>query len=486
MDATEISYPTQAFINGAWVQADGGATFRVENPSNGEVIAHVPDMGQVETRQAIEAAAAALPIWREKPSLERADVLRRIGQFMMADQERLARLMTLEQGKPLAESRSEIAYGASYFDWFADECRRGYGAIIPGPSDRRLLVIQQPIGVVGAITPWNFPNAMLARKMAAAIAAGCTVVAKPAELTPLSALALAEITQRAGLPKGVFNIVTTNQPALVGKELTHNPIVRKITFTGSTVVGRLLLKQASEHIQKCSMELGGNAPFIVFEDADLDRAVTGALSAKYRNAGQVCIAANRFLVHASVSKLFAEKLAVASAKLKVGDGMEADVSIGPLIDMAAVEKVERHITDAVGRGAKIVIGGKRHGLGRTFFEPTVLIDVSPEALIFHEETFGPIAPIITFNTEEEALKLANATPFGLASYFYTQDVARIFRVSEKLESGMVGANETTISTAIAPFGGVKYSGLGREGSLYGMEEYLEKKYICLGGLGQKI
>ena len=483
MDATEISYPTQAFINGAWVQAEDGATFRVENPSNGEVIAHVPDMGQAETRQAIEAAAAALLIWREKPSLERADVLRRIGQLMMADQERLARLMTLEQGKPLAESRSEIAYGASYFDWFADECRRGYGAIIPGPSDRRLLVIQQPIGVVGAITPWNFPNAMLARKMAAAIAAGCTVVAKPAELTPLSALALAEITQRAGLPKGVFNIVTTNQPALVGKELTHNPIVRKITFTGSTVVGRLLLKQASEHIQKCSMELGGNAPFIVFEDADLDRAVTGALSAKYRNAGQVCIAANRFLVHASVSKLFAEKLAVASAKLKVGDGLESDVSIGPLIDMAAVEKVERHITDAVGRGAKIVIGGKRHGLGRTFFEPTVLIDVSPEALIFHEETFGPIAPIITFNTEEEALKLANATPFGLASYFYTQDVARIFRVSEKLESGMVGANETTISTAIAPFGGVKYSGLGREGSLYGMEEYLEKKYICLGGLG---
>ena len=482
MDATEISYPTQAFINGAWVQAEDGATFGVENPSNGEVIAYVPDMGQAETRQAIEAAAAALPIWREKPSLERADVLRRIGQFMMADQERLARLMTLEQGKPLAESRSEIAYGASYFDWFADECRRGYGAIIPGPSDRRLLVIQQPIGVVGAITPWNFPNAMLARKMAAAIAAGCTVVAKPAELTPLSALALAEITQRAGLPKGVFNIVTTNQPALVGKELTHNPIVRKITFTGSTAVGRLLLKQASEHIQKCSMELGGNAPFIVFEDADLDRAVTGALSAKYRNAGQVCIAANRFLVHASVSKIFAEKLAVASAKLKVGDGLEADVSIGPLIDMAAVEKVERHITDAVGRGAKIVIGGKRHGLGRTFFEPTVLIDVSSEALIFHEETFGPIAPIIAFNTEEEALKLANATPFGLASYFYTQDVARIFRVSEKLESGMVGANETTISTAIAPFGGVKYSGLGREGSLYGMEEYLEKKYICLGGL----
>lgn len=482
MDATEISFPAQAFINGSWVHAKEGATFPVENPSSGRVLAHVPDMGQAETRQAIEAAAAALPFWREKPSLERADVLRRIGQFMMADQERLAYLMTLEQGKPLAESRSEIAYGASYFDWFADECRRGYGAIIPGPSDRRLLVIQQPIGVVGAITPWNFPNAMLARKMAAALAAGCTVVAKPAELTPLSALALAEITQRAGLPKGVFNIVTTNQPALIGAELTHNALVRKITFTGSTEVGRILLKQASEHIQKCSMELGGNAPFIVFEDADLDRAVAGAITAKYRNAGQVCIAANRFLVQASIAKDFAQKLAIASAQLKVGDGLEPGVSIGPLIESAAVEKVERHIADATARGARVLTGGNRHKLGGTFFEPTVLIDVSPEALMFREETFGPIAPIITFENEEEGLTLANATLFGLASYFYTQDVARIFRISEKLESGMVGVNETAISTAIAPFGGVKYSGLGREGSLYGMEEYLEKKYICLGGL----
>ena len=482
MDPTEISFPTEAFINGSWVQAEGGATFPVENPSSGRVLAHVPDMGQAETRQAIEAAAVALKIWREKTSLERADVLRRIGQLMMADQERLARLMTLEQGKPLAESRSEIAYGASYFDWFADECRRGYGVIIPGPSDRRLLVIQQPIGVIGAITPWNFPNAMLARKMAAALAAGCTVVAKPAELTPLSALALAEITQHAGLPKGVFNIVTTNQPALVGEELTHNVLVRKITFTGSTEVGRILLKQASEHIQKCSMELGGNAPFIVFEDADLNCAVAGAITAKYRNAGQVCIAANRFLVQASIAKDFAQKLAIASAQLKVGDGLEPGVSIGPLIEPAAVEKVERHIADATARGARVLTGGNRHKLGGTFFEPTVLIDVSPEALMFHEETFGPIAPIITFENEEEGLTLANATPFGLASYFYTQDVARIFRVSEKLESGMVGVNETAISTAIAPFGGVKYSGLGREGSLYGMEEYLEKKYICLGGL----
>ncbi len=482
MNTTEISFPTQAFINGAWVQAEGGETFPVENPSNGQVLAYVPDMGRAETRQAIEAAAAALPLWREKSSLERADILRRIGQLMMADQERLARLMTLEQGKPLAESRSEIAYGASYFDWFADECRRGYGAIIPGPSDRRLLVIQQPIGVVGAITPWNFPNAMLARKMAAALAAGCAVVAKPAELTPLSALALAEISQRAGAPSGVFNVVTSNKPALVGSELTHNALVRKITFTGSTEVGRILLKQASEHIQKCSMELGGNAPLIVFEDADLDCAVAGAIKAKYRNAGQVCIAANRFLVHASVTKAFAEKLARASAELKVGDGLEAGIAIGPLIEPAAVEKVERHIADAVTRGAKILTGGKRHKLGRTFFEPTVLIAVSPEALIFHEETFGPVAPIISFNSEEEGLKLANATPFGLASYFYSQDVSRIFRIAEKLESGMVGVNETTISTAVAPFGGVKYSGLGREGSLYGMEEYLEKKYICIGGM----
>jgi succinate-semialdehyde dehydrogenase/glutarate-semialdehyde dehydrogenase len=482
MGSIELSFPTQAFINGAWVEADQGASFPIENPSNGQVLAQVPDMGQAETRRAIEAADAAFLLWRERPAVERAEILRRIGQIMMAEQERLAHLMTLEQGKPLAESRGEIAYGASYFDWFADECRRGYGAIIPGPSDRRLLVIQQPIGVVGAITPWNFPNAMLARKMSAAIAAGCTVVAKPAELTPLSALALAEISQRAGLPAGVFNVVTTNQPALVGAELTHNALVRKITFTGSTEVGRILLKQASEHIQKCSMELGGNAPLIVFEDADLDRAVAGAIAAKYRNAGQVCIAANRFLVHASVAQLFAEKLATASAALKVGDGLEPGVAIGPLIEPVAVEKIERHIADAVARGAKILTGGNRHKLGHSFFEPTVLSNVSPQALIFHEETFGPVAPIISFSSEEEGLHLANATPFGLASYFYSQDLARIFRIAEKLESGMVGVNETSISTAVAPFGGVKYSGLGREGSLYGMQEYLEKKYICLGGI----
>ncbi len=482
MDASAPLFRSQTLVNGAWVNADNGGTLAVNNPATGEIIGHVPDMGAVETQRAIEAAAAAFPLWRDTPVVERAQILRRIGQLMMQEQERLARIMTIEQGKPLAESRGEIAYGASYFEWFADESRRIYGDIIPGPADRRLLVIQQPIGLVGAITPWNFPNAMLARKMAAALAAGCTMVAKPAELTPFSALELADLAMRAGVPAGVFNIVTSNDAATVGQALTHHPLVRKITFTGSTAVGRLLLKQAAEHIQKCSMELGGNAPLIVFEDADLDRAVVGAMAAKYRNAGQVCIAANRVLAHVSIAEKFAEKLAAASMALKVGDGLEDGVTIGPLISSSAVEKVERHIADAVARGAKILTGGARHALGGTFFQPTVLTHVSPDSLLCHEETFGPVAPIIPFHTEAEALQLANATPFGLASYFYSQDIARIFRVSERLESGMVGANETAISTAIAPFGGVKYSGLGREGSRYGVEEYLEKKYICLGGM----
>jgi succinate-semialdehyde dehydrogenase/glutarate-semialdehyde dehydrogenase len=390
--------------------------------------------------------------------------------------------MTLEQGKPLAEARIEIAYGASYFDWFAEESRRIYGDIIPGPQDRRLFVTRQPIGVVGAITPWNFPSAMLARKMAAALAAGCTMVAKPAELTPFSALELADLATRAGVPAGVFNVITTNAAAAVGEELTHNALVRKITFTGSTAIGRLLLKQASEHIQKCSMELGGNAPLIVFDDADLDRAVAGAMTAKFRNAGQVCIAANRLLAHASIADAFAEKLAAACAALRVGNGLEDGVAIGPLISLAAVEKVERHIADAVARGARVLTGGARHALGGSFFQPTVLDNVSPDSLICQEETFGPVAPVMRFETEEEAVSLANATPFGLASYFYSRDVSRIFRVTEKLESGMVGVNETAISTAIAPFGGIKYSGLGREGSRWGVEEYLDKKYICLGGV----
>ena len=482
MDASAPSFRAQSFIDGAWVNADTGACFAVNNPATGEIIGHVPDMGAGETRRAIAAAAAALPLWRDTPVVLRAQILRRIGQLMLEEQDRLARIMTIEQGKPLAEAKVEIAYGASYFDWFADESRRIYGDIIPGAADRRLFVIQQPIGVVGAITPWNFPNAMLARKMAAALAAGCTMVAKPAELTPFSALELADLAARAGVPAGVFNIVTSNDAASVGAELTHNPLVRKITFTGSTSVGRLLLKQASEHIQKCSMELGGNAPLVVFDDAELDRAVAGAMAAKFRNAGQVCIAANRLLAHASIADAFAAKLAESVAGLKVGNGLEEGVAIGPLISSSAVEKVERHIADAVARGARILTGGARHLLGGSFFQPTVLANVAPDSLICQEETFGPVAPISVFQTEAEALQRANATPFGLASYFYTRDMARIFRVAEGLETGMVGVNETAISTAIAPFGGVKYSGLGREGSRYGIEEYLEKKYICLGGL----
>ena len=482
MDASSPSFRPQAFINGEWVDAETGARVAVYNPATGETIGHVPDMGAAETRRAIAAAADAFPLWRNTPVATRAHILRRMGQLMLQEQDRLARVMTLEQGKPLAESRVEIAYGASYLDWFADECRRIDGDVLPGPEDRRLFVIQQPIGVVGAITPWNFPNAMLARKMAAALAAGCTMVAKPAELTPFSALELADLATRAGVPAGVFNVVTTNDAAAIGEELTHNPLVRKITFTGSTAVGRLLLKQAAEHIQKCSMELGGNAPLIVFDDADLDRAVAGALAAKFRNAGQVCIAPNRFLVQESIADAFAGRLAAAAAALRVGNGLEDGVAIGPLISPAAVEKVERHIADAVARGANVLTGGSRHALGGTFFQPTVLANVSPDSLVFHEETFGPVAALMTFRTEEQALRLANATPFGLASYFYSRDVARIFRLAGKLESGMVGVNETGISTAGAPFGGVKYSGLGREGSRYGIEEYLERKYICLGGL----
>ncbi len=482
MDAYVPSFHQQALINGEWVKADSGVSFAVVNPATFETIGHVPDMRAAETRRAIAAAAAALPLWRNTSVMARAQILRRISQLMIEEQERLARIMTLEQGKPLAEARIEIAYGASYFDWFAEESRRIYGDIIPGPQDRRLFVTRQPIGVVGAITPWNFPSAMLARKMAAALAAGCTMVAKPAELTPFSALELADLATRAGVPAGVFNVITTNAAAAVGEELTHNALVRKITFTGSTAIGRLLLKQASEHIQKCSMELGGNAPLIVFDDADLDRAVAGAMTAKFRNAGQVCIAANRLLAHASIAAAFAEKLAAACAALRVGNGLEDGVAIGPLISLAAVEKVERHIADAVARGARVLTGGARHALGGSFFQPTVLDNVSPDSLICQEETFGPVAPVMRFETEEEAVSLANATPFGLASYFYSRDVSRIFRVTEKLESGMVGVNETAISTAIAPFGGIKYSGLGREGSRWGVEEYLEKKYICLGGV----
>lgn len=482
MNAKDRPFIERGFIGGAWVGADSGATFAVTNPANGETLGHVPDMGALETRRAIDAAAAALPLWRDRPAKERAQIMRRWYELIMADQERLARIITAEQGKPLAEARGEIAYGASYIDWFAEEGRRVYGDIVPGLMDRRLLVLKQAIGVAAAITPWNFPSAMLARKVAAALGAGCTMVAKPAELTPFSALALAELAERAGVPAGVINVVTAHDPAPVGLELTRNPVVRKLTFTGSTEVGRILLRQAAENVQKCSMELGGNAPLVVFEDADIDRAVAGAIATKYRNCGQTCISANRFLVQSGVADEFAQKLAAAASALKVGEGDQEGVNVGPLIEEAAVEKVERHISDAVAHGAKVLAGGARHPRGGLFFQPTVLANVQPDALIFNEETFGPVAPVITFETEADAIRLANATPYGLAAYFFSRDIARIFRVAERLEFGMVGVNETILTSEAAPFGGVKHSGLGREGSRYGIDDYLELKYVCLGGM----
>jgi len=480
---SHLSLVDRAFIGGAWVGADSGATFAVINPATGETLGSAPDMGAAETRRAIEAAEKALPAWRDRPAKERAQIMRRWFELIMAEQERLARIITAEQGKPLFEARGEIAYGASYVEWFAEEGKRVYGDIVPGPAmDRRILVLKQAIGVTAAITPWNFPSAMLARKVAAALGAGCTMVVKPAELTPFSALALAELAERAGVPAGVVNVVTARDPAPVGQELTRNPIVRKITFTGSTEVGKILLRQAAENVQKCSMELGGNAPLIVFEDADLDRAVKGAIATKYRNCGQTCVSANRFLVQKSIADAFSQRLADAARALKVGPGSEEGVSVGPMIEEAAIEKVERHISDALAHGAKVLTGGARHALGGLFFEPTVLANVPAEALIFHEETFGPVAPVIAFETEEEAIRLANATPYGLAAYFYASDIARIFRVAEKLEFGMVGVNESIITSEAAPFGGVKQSGLGREGSRYGIDDYLEMKYVCLGGM----
>jgi succinate-semialdehyde dehydrogenase/glutarate-semialdehyde dehydrogenase len=473
----------QAFIDGAFVGADSGATFAVLDPATGETLAEVPDMGAAETRRAIEAAARALPGWRGRLAKERAQIMRRLHDLMLADQERLARIITAEQGKPLAEARGEIAYGAAYFDWFAEEGRRIYGDVMPPQArDKRLLVFKQAIGVTAAITPWNFPTAMIARKAGAALAAGCTMVVKPAELTPLSAIALAEIAQRAGVPDGVFNVVTTNDPAAVGAELTGNASVRKISFTGSTEVGKILLRQAAENVQKCSMELGGNAPFIVFEDADLDLAVKGALATKYRNSGQTCVCANRFLVQRSVAGAFAEKLAAAASKLKVGRGVEPGAVIGPLIEEAAALKVERLVADARARGAKVLTGGARHALGGTFFAPTVLADVRPDMQIFEEEIFGPVAAVIPFEDEAEAIRLANSTQYGLAAYFYSRDIARVFRVAETLEFGMVGVNESLMSSETAPFGGVKQSGLGREGSQYGVDDYLEIKYVCLGNM----
>ncbi|MEL7347930.1 MAG: NAD-dependent succinate-semialdehyde dehydrogenase [Pseudomonadota bacterium] len=471
----------QSYIGGAWVGADSGATFAVTNPSTGETLAEVADCGAAETERAVAAAAAAQPAWAAKTAKERATILRRWYELIMANQDDLAALLTAEQGKPLAEAKGEIAYGASFIEWFAEEAKRIYGETIPGHQpDKRLVVIRQPVGVVGAITPWNFPNAMITRKVGPALAAGCAVVVKPAELTPLSATALAVLGAQAGIPDGVLNIVTGLDAPAIGSVLCESEQVAKITFTGSTEVGRILMRQSAETIKKMSLELGGNAPFIVFDDADLDAAVEGAMMCKFRNAGQTCVCANRIYVQAGVYDAFAAKLTAAVEALAVGDGFEAGSQIGPLIEAAALDKVESHIADARAKGAEVVTGGKRHTRGGLFFEPTLMTGVPADALVSREETFGPVAPLIRFETEEEVIALANDSVFGLASYFYARDLGRVWRVGEALESGIVGVNTGIISTEVAPFGGVKQSGLGREGSHHGIEEYLEMKYLCLG------
>lgn len=470
------------YINGQWAAADSGRSFAVTNPASGEQLATVPEMGADETRRAIEAARVAQPAWRAHTAGERAKVLRRWFELLLANQEDLAQLMTAEQGKPLAEARGEIAYAASFIEWFAEEGKRIYGDIVPPHhADKRVLVTKEPIGVCAAITPWNFPAAMITRKVGPALAAGCCVVLKPAEATPLSALALAELAERAGVPAGVFNVVTGDAPA-IGGELCANPTVRKLSFTGSTEVGRILMQQCAPTIKKLSLELGGNAPFIVFDDADLDAAVQGAILSKYRNAGQTCVCANRLLVQEGVYDTFVEKLAVAVAGLRVGNGVDDGVTQGPLIDAAAIAKVEELVEDARSKGARVVCGGKPHSLGRTYYEPTILANVTPAMRIAREEVFGPVAPVFAFKTEADAVAMANDTEYGLASYFYTENLARSMRVSSALEYGIVGVNTGLISTEVAPFGGMKSSGLGREGSKYGIEDYLEIKHVCIGGI----
>jgi succinate-semialdehyde dehydrogenase/glutarate-semialdehyde dehydrogenase len=470
------------YIDGAWVEARPNAAIEVDNPATGEVIGIVPKLGASETRAAIEAAGRALPGWRGVTAKERAAVIRRWFDLMLANREDLARLMTTEQGKPLVESRGEVIYAASFLEWFGEEAKRVYGDTIPGHQrDKRIVVIKQPIGVVACITPWNFPLAMITRKAGPAIAAGCTVVLKPASQTPFSALALAELGERAGLPKGVLNVITGSAQE-IGGELTSNPEVRKLSFTGSTSTGKLLMQQCASTVKKISLELGGNAPFIVFDDADLDAAVEGAIASKYRNTGQTCVCANRIFVQDSVYDTFAAKLADAVQKLKPASGLDETATQGPLIDDRAVEKVEEHVADALSKGARVIKGGRRHTLGGRFYEPTVLADVNSSMLVAQEETFGPVAPLFRFHTEEEVIGQANDTPFGLASYFYGRDIGRVWRVAEALESGIVGINTGIISTEVAPFGGVKESGIGREGSKYGIEEFLEVKYLCLGGI----
>jgi succinate-semialdehyde dehydrogenase/glutarate-semialdehyde dehydrogenase len=472
----------RCYIDGAWVTADDGATLPVHNPATGAALGVIPNLGVVETRRAIDAAAAALPAWAARTAKERAVLLRRWFDLIVAAQDDLAVLMTAEQGKPLAESKGEIAYAASFIEWFAEEGKRLYGDVIPGhQTDKRILVLRQPVGVVAAITPWNFPSAMITRKAGPALAAGCTFVCKPATQTPYSALALAELADRAGIPKGVFNIVTGKATA-IGGEMTANSHVRKLTFTGSTEIGKKLMAQCAGTMKRISLELGGNAPFIVFDDADLDAAVQGALASKYRNTGQTCVCANRLLVQAGVYEAFTRKLAEAVGRLRVGDGLAGPTDQGPLIDAHALAKVEEHIADALAKGARLVLGGKRHPLGGTFFEPTILADATPAMAVAREETFGPVAPLFKFTTEAEAIAMANDTEFGLAAYFYTRDLARSWRVSEAIEYGIVGINTGIISTEVAPFGGVKESGNGREGSKYGILDYTEIKYVCVGGV----
>jgi succinate-semialdehyde dehydrogenase / glutarate-semialdehyde dehydrogenase len=472
----------QCFIDGHWIGADEGGSIDVFNPATAGKLGTIPKMGTAETRRAISAAGAALKPWSAKTAKERAVILRRWFDLIMQHQQDLATLMTAEQGKPLAESMGEIAYAASFIEWFAEEAKRVYGDVIPGhQADKRIMVLRQPVGVVAAITPWNFPAAMITRKAGPALAAGCTMILKPATQTPYSALALAELGARAGLPAGVFNVVT-GSAAAIGGEMTSNPIVRKLTFTGSTEIGKQLMAQCSGTMKKVSLELGGNAPFIVFEDADLDAAVQGAIASKYRNTGQTCVCANRFLVQTSVYEAFADKLRQAVGKMRVGDGLAGVTEQGPLIDAKAIEKVEEHIADAVSKGAKVALGGKRHALGGTFFEPTILTGVTPQMLVAREETFGPVAPLFKFDTEAQAIAMANDTEFGLAAYIYTRDLARSWRVSEAIEYGIVGLNTGLISTEVAPFGGVKESGTGREGSKYGILDYTELKYICIGGV----
>jgi succinate-semialdehyde dehydrogenase/glutarate-semialdehyde dehydrogenase len=470
----------QCYVDGAWIDADDGKTLPVTNPATGAMLGTVPSAGAAETRRAIEAANAAWPAWRARTAKERSAILRAWQDLILANREDLAVLMTSEQGKPLAESRGEIDYAASFIEWFSEEARRIYGDTIPAhQADKRIVVLKEPVGVCAAITPWNFPAAMITRKAGAALAVGCTMVVKPASATPYSALALAELAARAGVPKGVLSVVTGSATA-IGGEMTANPLVRKLSFTGSTAIGAELLRQCAGTIKKTSMELGGNAPFIVFDDADLDAAADGAIISKYRNAGQTCVCANRLLVQDAVYDAFAAKLVERVRKLKVGNGMEPGVTIGPLIDQQAVAKVEEHISDARAHGAHVIEGGGRHALGGLFFQPTVLTDVDSSMRVTKEETFGPVAPLFRFKDEAEAIRMANDTEFGLAAYFYSRDLGRVWRVSEGLEYGMVGINTGLISTAIAPFGGVKQSGLGREGSKYGVEDYLEVKYLCMG------